>query len=117
MKYYKFKKKVWYDRLSKTNPIVDGETEKAYRFVTSIVDMSGHYRTIWIPKSICKVEDKETDIKHIEIYGDIKFSNSTLHIITFYIPKWFFGKNRMHVKIDELVDYNNCYDLEEVEMD
>ena len=51
------------------------------------------------------------------MYGDVEYVHGTLHIITFYIPKWFFGKNRLYVTIGELVSQNNCYDLEEVEID
>ena len=116
MKYYKFKKQVWVGRFDKTMQIADGETDKAYRFLTSKVDISGHYKTIWVPKSICKVEDEETDTKQTDMYGDVEYVHNTLHIITFYIPKWFFGMNRLYVSIRELVAFNNCYDLEEVEL-
>lgn len=117
MKYYKFKKQVWYGRMDKYVPITDAETEKAYGFLRRAVDIHGEHKEIWVPKSICKVEDVETNTKNIDMYGDVEYVHGTLHIITFYIPKWFFGKNRLYITIGELVSQNNCYDLEEVELE
>ena len=107
MKYYKFKKQVWYGRMDKYTPITDAETEKAYGFLRRAVDIHGEHKEIWVPKSICKVD----------VFQGVEYVHNTLHIITFYIPKWFFGKNRLYITIGELVSQNNCYDLEEVEMD
>ena len=107
MKYYKLNMR-WYKSLQRDNDIfADGETDKAYRFLTRFENFL--IKCIWIPKSICIVSDVNTGKKEF----DNGVAMNEIHDVTIYIPCWFFNRNR--INIGTIVSENGFSSCEIVE--
>lgn len=117
MKYYKLKKQLWVNPRNDSYCLADCETDKAWGFLRKEVDIHGQDKEIYIAKSICKVEDIETDTKQVNTCQGVEYVVNVLHEVTFYVPKWFFVKNRFWTNIGEFKSKNWFYSCEEIEMD